>query len=361
MGPSVGQQGTTRVPADRLKRFVQDLFRASEVPEGDAATIADAIVEQEIRGNTTHGLRLIDYNLQGLADGVIRSNPDQPVLSDQGVTAVIEADHGVGMVGCMKAMRLAIRKATEGGIGIVLVVRNNHFLAAVPYCLEAVNAGMIGIAFSNTKAAMGYPGARGRVIGNTPIGFGIPTAAGYPILFDASLTISGGRTRQWIREGKRIPAYLQGVDGDGRPTDDPDAVLKGGTPMPIGGHKGAGLAILVEALTGVLGGAAFLSGILPADRKDKKDKTHAMSHCCIAIDIEAFMPVPEFESRMADFIADLKDNPLAEGTEEIRLPGERMARTMRECEANGIPLEPDVHDALTGWAERLGVGLPDPA
>ncbi len=349
----------TRIAADRLERFVYDLFLAAGVPEEDAETIARTIVGQEVRGNTTHGLRLVDFNLLGMAEGRIKSRPDQPVLSDRGMTAVIEGDHGVGMVGCMKAMRLAIQKAREGGIGMAIVVRNNHFLAAVPYCLEAAEAGMIGISFTNTKAAMGYPGVRGRAIGNTPMGFGIPTAAGYPILFDACMTTSGGKLRQWIREGKRIPSYLQGTDPDGRPTDDPEAVLVGGTPMPIGGHKGAGLAILVEALTGVLGGAAFLSGITPPGQKDKTDKTHALSHCCIAIDIEAFMPVAEFESRMGDFIADLKDNPLAEGTEEIRLPGERMARCKRECEDRGIPLESDVQDTLAGWAQKLGVRFPD--
>ena len=274
------------------------------------------------------------------------------------MTAVIEGDHGVGMVGCMKAMRLAVGKAREGGIGIVLTVRNNHFLAATPYCLEAVKAGMVGSAFSNTKPAMGYPGARGRAIGNSPLGFGIPTAAGFPILFDASLTISGGRLRQWIREGRRIPAGLQGVDGDGRPTDDPRAVLVGGTPLPIGGHKGAGLAVLVEVLTGVLGGAAFLGGITPPGG-DLRDKSRAMSQCCIAIDVEAFMPLTEFESRMAEFVADLKDHPVEEGAGEIRLPGERMERARLECEARGIPLDPDVRETLAEWAERLGVDFPD--
>ncbi len=353
------EQIETRVAADRLERFVHDLFQAAGVPGDDAETIARTIINQEIRGNTTHGLRLVHFNLRGLADGTIRANPVQPLLSDRGMTAVIEGDHGVGIVGCMEAMRLAIQKAGEGGIGIVLIVRNNHFVAATPYCLEAANAGMIGIVFSNTKAAMGYPGARGSVIGNTPIGFGIPTAGGFPILFDACLTTSGGKLRQWIREGKRIPAYLQGTDPDGRPTDDPEAVLVGGTPMPIGGHKGAGLAILVEVLTGVLGGAAFLSEITPRDQVDRTDKTHAVSHCCIAIDVEAFMPMTEFEARMADFIADLKDNPLDDETEEIRLPGERMERTRRECEVHGIPLEPDVQEELEAWAQKLGVRFPD--
>ena len=352
-------QAETRVAADVLETFVRDLFLAAGVPCADAQTIAGAIISQEIRGNTTHGLRLTHFNLRGLADGTIRANPHQPVLSDRGMTAVIEGDHGVGIVGCMKGMRLAIDKAREGGIGIALVVRNNHFLAAVPYCLEAANAGMIGIAFSNTKGSMGYPGARGSVIGNTPMGFGIPTGGGFPILFDACMTASGGRMRQWIREGRRIPPDIQGFDRDGRPTDDPQAVIGGGTTLPIGVHKGAGLAILVEALTGVLGGAAFLSDITPRDQADRTDKTHAVSHCCIAIDVEAFMPVADFEARMADFIADLKGSPPDDASDEIRLPGERMERTRRECEIHGIPLEPDVREELEIWADRLGVPFPD--
>ena len=283
-------QAESRVAADVLETFVRDLYLAAGVPGDDAETIARATLCQETRGNTTHGLRLVHFNLRGLDDGTIRPNPDQPVLSDRGMTAVIEGDHGVGIVGCMKGMRLAIAKAREGGIGIVLIVRNNHFLAAVPYCLEAANAGMIGMAFSNTKGSMGYPGARGSV---------------------------------------------------------------------IGGHKGAGLAILVEALTGVLGGAAFLSDITPRDQADRTDKTHAVSHCCIAIDVGAFMPAADFEARMADFVADLKSSPLDDGSDEIRLPGERMERTRRECEVRGVPLEPDVRQELEEWADRLGVLCPD--
>jgi LDH2 family malate/lactate/ureidoglycolate dehydrogenase len=346
----------TRVAIDKLTSFICDLFAAADVPEADAGTIADMTVGQEMRGIVTHGLRHVDTNLQGLASGGMNPKPDQPVLRDQGMTAVIEGDHGVGMVACMKAMRLAIQKASQGGIGMVLAVRNNHFLSATPYCLEAVKAGAIGIAFSNTQASMGYPGTHARVIGNSPIGFGVPTAAGFPILFDSCLTTSGGKLHQWIREGKRIPASLLGVDKDGNASDDPEAVLFGGTPMPIGGHKGGGLSLLIEVLSGILGGAAFLSGIVPPD--EREDKHQAESQCCIAVNVESFMPLRDFESRMAEFISDLKGSPLAKDTDEIRVPGERMMRSTRECEANGVPLEPDVEEGLRGWAEQLGVEFP---
>ena len=364
MNKQIGQ----RLPVDRLKQFVIDLFLAAGVPQNDATTIADAMIAQEVRGNTTHGIRSVDMNLRGLVAGRIKPKPDHIFLSDHGMTAVLDGDHGVGIVGCMKGMRHAIKKAQSGakakegsgggGIGMVIVVRNNHSLAATPYTLEATKAGMIGITFSNTKGSMGYPGTNARAIGNTPIGFGIPTACGDPILYDACLTTSGGNLRQWIREGQQIPVSLQGLDPDGHPTTDPQLVLEGGTPLPIGGHKGAGLAILVEILTGVLGGAAFLSQITPRGQKDPTDKNNAVSHCCLAIDIKAFMPVSQFEARMMEFIADLKDNPLADGTDQIRIPGERMAQTKREWETNGIPLESDVQQKLTEWAQKLGVIFP---
>ena len=351
----MGDQPALRIPCDRLDRFLYGLFIAAGVPEDDATTIATFIIAQEIRGNTTHGINAAGQFLSGLATGRMKPKPNQPLLTDQGATAVIDGDHGIGIVGCMKGMRLAIKKAEVGGIGMVIVVRNNHLLATAPYCLEAVRAGMIGIVFSNSKVVMGYPGTGVRSIGNEPVGFGVPTADGYPVLFDSYLTTSTGRLRQWSRTGQRIPDWLKGLDRDGRPTTDPQAVLDGGMPLPIGGHKGAGLAIAVEVLTGVLGGAAFLSQITPRGRKDTAAKSDAPSHCCLAINIDAFMPLAQFGLRMADFIADLKDNPLSEGTGQIWLPGEKMDRTKRECEANGIPLETEVQEHLAQWARRLGV------
>ena len=126
------------------------------------------------------------------------------------------------------------------------IIRNNHFLSAAPYCLQAVSRDMIGIAFSNTQPSMGFPGAKRSVIGNNPIGFGVPTAGEFPIVFDSALTVSGGKIGQYIREGRFIPEEFQALDENGEKTRDPVKVGGKGTVMPIGGYKGAGLALLVE-------------------------------------------------------------------------------------------------------------------
>lgn len=343
-------------PVGVLKTFVQALYRSSGLSEADARLCAEVAVLQEMRGVKTHGLRRVAPTLERLKNGQITPRPNRTVLRDSGATVVIDGDYGPGILGCMDAMDRAIAKSGQFGIGIGIVIHNNHFQSAAPYCLRAVEKGKLGIAFSNTQASMGYPGALGRVIGNSPLGFAVPTAAGFPVVFDSAMTTSGGKLSQWITEGKSIPAALLGLDAQGDVSNDPKAVLEGGTPMPVGGHKGAGIAILVEILTGVLGGGAFLKGIVPENARTRKEESD--SQCCIAIDIGHFMPVELFQKRMADFIADLKSNPTAPSHREILLPGENAQRHHDSARRDGVTLGEEVRQSLALWAERLQVPFP---
>lgn len=335
--------------------FVTQLFEAAGLAAADAALAAGVFVLQEMRGIHTHGLRRIERNLAWLREGRMNPRPDRRVLSDRGATVVLDGDHGIGLAGCMDAMDRAVAKARGHGIGIGIVINSNHFLAAAPYCLRAADQGLVGLAFSNTYASMGYPGAAGRVVGNGPLGFAAPTAAGFPLVFDAALSASYGRLTQWLRSGQPIPPDLPAVDAEGRPTRDPAAVLEGGTPMPIGLHKGAGLVLLIEILTGILGGGAFLSQILAPERR--ASKADAESQCCIAIDIGHFMPVPEFLDRMAAFVEDLKRQPKA-GDGEIHVPGERACQSLETTRREGIPLPPDLADELRRLAREAGLAAP---
>lgn len=282
-------------------------------------------------------------------------NPKRSVLTDSQATVVIDGDHGVGMLGCMAAMRMAIERARTHGLAIAVVINNNHFLSAAPYCLEAVNQDMIGLAMSNTEASMGYPGTTRRVIGNSPIGFGVPTNAGFPVVFDSSLTTSSGKLKQFVRDGLAVPKEQFGLDCHGKPTNDPLQILNGGTSMPIGGYKGAGLAVLVEILTGVLGQGAFLQHIMPPEQRTSKQ--HAESQCCIAIDIGHFMAPDVFKQAMTRLVHGLKDNPLAADYQEIRLPGERAASSLRSCMEKGIPIQVEVQEDLRKWAQKLGTKM----
>jgi LDH2 family malate/lactate/ureidoglycolate dehydrogenase len=339
-----------------LTAFVEQLFAGAGLRMGDARFCAETHVRQEIRGVTTHGLRHVPLVLEGLTHGRMNPRPNRTVLREDGATVVLDGDNGAGTLGCMEAMESAIAKAKQFGVGIGIVIRNNHFLSAAPYCLRAVEHAMIGICCSNTWASMGYPGTNVRAIANSPIGFGVPTAAEFPVIFDCALTTSGGKLAKWIREGQSIPPALLGTDSEGNPSANPAAVLHGGTPRPIGDHKGAGLAVLVEVLTGVLGGGGFLHGVQSPELRTSPE--NGESQCCIAIDIARFMPLEEFRQRMVAFIADLKGNPLAPGQSEILLPGERAHRIDLLCLENGVPLEADVATDLRAWAQRLKVDCP---
>lgn len=339
-----------------LTAFVEKLFLAAKLSHTDARLCAEVHVLQEVRGVTTHGLRHVPLNLEGLTKGQMNPHPNRTMVRDGVATMVLDGDGGIGIVGCMDAMYRTIAKAKQSGIGIGIVIHSNHFLSAAPYCLRATEQGMIGMCFSNTWSSMGYPGANVRVIANSPLGFGVPSGAEFPINFDSALTTSGGKLSQWIREGKSIPPGLLGIDKEGNPSSDPTAVLHGGIPWPIGGHKGGGLAVLVEILTGVLGGTGFLHGIQPPGLRTSEEESE--SQCCIAIDIARFMPLAEFRERMVAFISDLKSNPLASGYSEILLPGERAHRTQLRCLRDGVALEPDVAADFRAWAERLNVTFP---
>src|SRR5215213_42237 len=237
---------TDRLPVATLTDFVTSLLEGAGMRPDDARLCADVFVLQEMRGVTTHGLRRVRGTVDQLLVGMLDAKAYCEVVSDTGATVLLDARNSIGIAGCMNAMDRAVSKAQTFGIGIATVRHSNHFLAAAPYCLRAVAAGQIGLAMSNSYGAMAYPGTNEKTLGNAPMGYGIPGDA-FPLVFDAAMTISGGKLLQWQREGTTIPEGLQGLNAQGEATNDPGEVL-GGVTLPIGLHKGAGLTIMVEML-----------------------------------------------------------------------------------------------------------------
>jgi LDH2 family malate/lactate/ureidoglycolate dehydrogenase len=339
-----------RMPAETLTGFVASLFKGAGMRDDDARLCAEGFVLQEMRGVTTHGLRRVKQTVDWLLSGRLKADATYKVVSDDGATVILDGDGGVGMVGCMAAMDHAIDKARLYGIGIVTLRNNNHFLAAAPYCLRAVDASQIGIAMSNSYGAMAYPGTTKATLGNAPMGYGIP-AEEFPLVFDAALTVSGGKLLQWQREGVPIPEGLQGLNADGDLTSDPAEVLSGVT-LPIGLHKGAGLTILVEMLSGMLGGGTFVHGGRPEDAALEMD---TYSQCCIAIDVKRFLPLEELKRRVAAYVAAIKLRPLAPGQTELLAPGERAYRSYLSSRDEGVAIDDEERDDLRACASKLGV------
>ncbi len=261
----------------------------------------------------------------------------------------------LGAVLTTRAMDLAIEKARRTGIAAVRVRNSNHNGEGAPYAMQAIRAGMIGIATTNGSPIMPVWGGRTPLTGPLPITFGVPAGAYPPILYDASMGMSSrGRILYYAERGIPLPpGWL--VDSEGRPTTDAEWVRKGGWILPIGGHKGWGLILLAELLCGVLTGGGM--GCEMVNLSDDLDLPQRTGHFVIAIDIDAFAGLANFRDRVDAHIAMMKVSERIDGVEEMLMPGEIEHRNRIRQEREGIRLGRPVVSAMLDAAAGLGMAV----
>jgi LDH2 family malate/lactate/ureidoglycolate dehydrogenase len=250
-------------------------------------------------------------------------------------------------------MTLAIAKAKENGVGYAGVKRSTHFGAAGYYASMALQHDMVGLAMSNVDANMTVPGARGNVIGNNPLAYAIPAGSEHPIMLDVALsTVAAGKI--YAAQDRNLPipdTWL--VDGDGLPTTDISGYPRVGSLLPMAGHKGYGLALLVEVLAAVLTGAAMTSQVRLWG--SKWDVPTDEGHAFIAIDAGAIMPLDLFQERVDWLVREIHAAPKASGSERIYLPGEMEWEKRAAAMEQGIDLPDDVRASLIRMAYEVGL------
>ena len=253
--------------------------------------------------------------------GGIRADARPRITAEGPGWAIVDGDSALGMVASTFAMRAAIEKARACGIGYAGVFNSCHFGAAGYYAAMAAAEDMIGLAMANDTPSVTAPGARGRVTGSNPLAYAVPTGSGMPILLDmATSTVAGGKVTAAHALGKLIPEGWV-VDLEGRPTTDPGAFLAGGALTPMAGHKGYGLALLIETLSAVLTGAAITRQVVPWIVGDPSVPTgHGAAF--IAVNIAAMMPIDAFKRRVDALAREIRESPRAEGVGP-RLPARR--------------------------------------
>ena len=339
-----------------LANFCIEAMLKSGMRREDARVTADVLVTTDTWGVYTHGTKqLINYIARIRAGGM---NPQAvpQVVSEGHSWAIMDARQAMAMVSSSKAMEIAIAKAAKTGIGYVGVWNSTHFGAAGFYANMAAEQNMVGLAMSNADANMTAPGARFRVIGNNPFAYAAPAGSEKPIVLDIAMsTVAAGKINAAQARGLKIPdTWL--ADKDGLPTTDPSVYEFSGALLPFGGHKGYGLAVMVEVLGAVLTGAAVTTdvkswGLYPGDPT-------GTGHAFIAIDIAAMMPVELFKQRMDAMIRRIKESPKAKGSERIYLPGEMEWERREMALKQGISLPEDVIANLKRLGEESGIGLP---
>ena len=339
-----------RVRAAALESFVAEIFAAAGTPAADAAIIAEALVWANLRGIDSHGVLRVPGYVGRIGSGEFNPSPDIAVIADLPAATVIDADRAFGPVGMSRGMDSAIAKARKAGVGACIVRRVTHMAAIGWFALRAAEAGMIGLVLGSSKPNMAYHGASARGVATSPIAVAVP-GEDAPILLDmATSSSSMGRIMLARDSGTPLePGWA--LTEDGTPTTDAEAARM---LTPLGGAKGSGLALMFECLTGVLVGNPLIATAIGPEG----DRRHGQNGFALAIDIAAFTEPARYRRDIDALVGALKALPVAEGHDEIRLPGERGARTMAERLEAGVPLPGGTWRRLADVAEGLGVAMP---
>lgn len=343
-----------RVSADWLREAVGAVFQAVGFSETAARTVADSLVEADLRGVTSHGVMLVPMYVDRVRAGSVSRKEQADVLVDLGAIAVLDAGDALGQLTGDQAMAMAIAKAKAYGIGAVTVRGAFHFGGAFRYVESAAAQGCIGIAAANTRPLMPAVGGAKPVVGNNPLAVGVPLSGRPPVVLDMALSEAAlGKIRLAAAEGREIPPTWAS-DAEGKPTTDPRAAIAGML-LPAAGHKGFGLALIIDVLTGVLSGGAFGQSVrgLYADVSVPND----CAHFFLALDVAAFGDPAGFAERIARLAVEVTGSPMAPGVERLYLPGQIEAERRAAAVKDGVQIEASVLDALRRTASEVGVTL----
>lgn len=340
----------TNVERSSLSMFMTQGFQALGLSAADAGIFADALIFSELRFHPGHGqgVRRLRRYQERIDQGLVDPRAPWEVIKESPALALVDAHNGIGTVAAAKAMKLAIEKAKVCGIGQVIVRNSTHYGSSAVHACQAMEAGCIGIAYTNAGPEMAPWGAREGAVGTNPWGIAAPTNLGFPAVMDFALTTAGKGMMLWhAREGKKMPTDWA-LTPAGEVTDDPNAAMQGAL-LAIGEYKGYGLAFMTDVLTGVISGGGF--GLTPYADPGRLDVSHSLT----AIDIEWFMPLDTFKARMGEFSEMVKSRATRPGFAEILIPGEQEARRVARKSAAGVPLDDEVLRDLVALGKELGV------
>jgi L-2-hydroxycarboxylate dehydrogenase (NAD+) len=344
-----------RIPEPDLRRFCTSVLERLGVSNTDAEVWSQVIVETSLRGVDSHGILVLPLYAQMLEAGGIRTNSQVEVVNDHGPTALLDGGGGIGAVIADRAMSLALERAGEFGISYIAVRNSNHFGMA-GFAARSLDKQMIGLAFTNAGPAIAAWGGRSKVIGSNALAVAVPSGAEFPIIFDIAVGASAAaKIFVAAEKGERIPTDWM-IDRAGHATDDPNALFSGGVMLPFGKHKGYGIGVIVDVLTGVLSGGLFSTAVKGFGRDMSEPLGVCHSFC--AIDIERFTPLDEFKSRIDQMIREIKSSEPMENFDRVYLPGERGFLTHKERKKFGIPVWGKLMEDLRKLSQRLNVKFP---
>ena len=340
--------------AEELRRIGQELYQRLGASLEEATTVVDLLVESNLAGHDSHGVRRLLQYVAGIRSGKIVPKAKVEIEMETAATAVLKGNWGFGHVTAVEAMKIAIQKAKEASIGIVTVYQCNHVGRLGGYPPMAACQGMVGIMSNNghgSDLSMSPWGGVGRILPANCLAMAFPSDHEFPVALDLTTAVAaGGKVQLALERGEQIPeGWLS--DAEGGSTTDPAVYVTDprGSLLHFGGtvgHKGSGLAVVLDILSGALS---------PAGCSRMNAEVTGNALFVQAIQIESFKPLEEFKAEVGQFINHVKSAAPAPGFDEVMVPGERSYRTRKHRLEEGILVEDATWEQICAAARDLGV------
>jgi LDH2 family malate/lactate/ureidoglycolate dehydrogenase len=336
--------------AEKLRNRIDEIFQAAGTPAGVSKQVSESLVESNLVGHDSHGAIRVPGYVEWIKDGTLHPEAKITAVRESATTALLDCGFLFGQVACTTGMDLAISKARQHDLGMVVLRHCNHTGRIGEYAVRAAEQGLVGFVFCNGSIPGGIVapfGGVGRALGANPLAWAVPRKGGRPIFLDlATSVVAHGKIMVAADKGEKVPEGWI-LDRDGKPSTNPQDMLNGGPLLPLGGHKGYALSVMIELLGGGLSGVGY--PLVPGYTWDQ-------GTVLVAVNIEAFQPPDEFKRGVEAFAERMKTVPRAEGCPEILLPGEPEWRCRELRMKEGVPLPEATWDRIREVAEKLGLG-----
>jgi L-2-hydroxycarboxylate dehydrogenase (NAD+) len=353
------------VEAEMLENFMRDVFIGLGVKKEDAEIIANVLITSDLRGIESHGIQRLKMYYDRIKEGIYEVNTKIDVLKDGPTTAVLDGNCGMGHVIAYKAMKMAIEKAKNYGLGAVAVRNSTHFGIAGYYSLMATKEGMIGISLTNARPSIPPTFGCEPMLGTNPLTVGAPTDEIFPFVIDcATSIIQRGKVEVYDRIHEPLPENTV-IDDEGDILTDPHQVLDlmlkrkaallplGGKGEETAGYKGYGYATVVELLSTALQDGIYLRDTLGI--KEDGQKRLKVGHFFLVINPEYFLGLNSFKKTAGNIMRDLRSSRKIPGEARIYTAGEKEFFTNNERKKKGIPLNKSLQNDIKIMQKELGL------
>jgi L-2-hydroxycarboxylate dehydrogenase (NAD+) len=347
-------QGNERIAATAIAAFIADTLVTVGLPAGDAAKVAELMLEADLTGADAHGVFRLPQYVRRLRGGGINPRPDIRVEKTAPATALVDGDNGMGHLVMARAAETAVELARACGVAWVGARASNHAGAAGVYAAMPLSHGMIGI-YSVVASAnhMAPWGGIETLLGTNPLAIAIPAGEEAPVVLDIATTVvSYGTVKNYRLQGREMPTGWMVSKEDGQPLIDPGRSAEGML-NPIGGYKGSGLALVLGLLAGPLNSAAFGRDVLDFNYDD--ETACNTGHFIVALDVARFTPLATFTAEVDRHLRDLRTSRPLPGFDAVRLPGSERRHRRADRLHNGVPMPLELIEQLDRLAGEVGV------